>query len=288
MDQQDAEALLNQTQRLACGLLFETPERQTHGGGSAMFIAPRLALTARHVTDEGFKLGDQRRPVRVGEAKAKHGIRLFQQSNNRDPPHGLWSADYFWRTTLTDISLLSVSESPCSPDPTLPMPTDFLPWRVLPPPVGERVRLLGYPLSEWAYDDDCFTFKARRTPCEATITANYSPYRDLGMYDFPCFEIAIKVDHGFSGGGVLWEGNLCGIVSGDSFGDRALVAALWPLCMMDLRPRAVNSHSGMADLLDAGFIRSDDWLEARARMGIREFQPGKHRAVLADGWIRAR
>jgi hypothetical protein len=204
----DPASLLTHAERLTCCLMFEGPERRTSAGGSAIFIAPRLALTARHLTDEGFTFLGERRSTKVGQAeKSEHGIRLFQQSADGNPPFGLWSPCHEWRTETTDISLLLVPNEQSCGDSTLPMPKDFLSWSLMPPPVGERVRLLGYPLSSGSYEGDSLVCTAYPTPLEATVTAVYSPWRQRVKYDFPCFEIDVNVNQGFSGGGCLGRGS---------------------------------------------------------------------------------
>jgi hypothetical protein len=283
MNDENAKALLVQARRLTCGLMFESAARKTQGGGSAIFIAPRLALTARHVMSEGFRLTGEPRSTKLDVSiPSEHGIRLIQQSVDGDPPHGLWASDHAWETPLTDISLLKISDARCTSSEALPMPHEFLSWRVFPPPVGEKVRLLGYPLSTGRYDDGELEFTAHVTPIETTVTAIYSPYRDRGMYDFPCFEIDAKVDHGFSGGPVFWEDKLCGILSGGSFEDRSIVASLWPVCMVPFGDMPVQGHSSVADLLDSGLIRSDDWPTAKKLIGITDHEPGVFRAVISN------
>ena len=120
---------------------FRSPGRrgaQRRIGFEAILVAPGLALTARHVSDEGFKLLEERRLTKTGYSMREHGIRLFQQSVDSAPPFGLWSPSHVWKTELTDVSLLSVPDQRSCTGATLPVPEDFLSWSLMPPPKGER------------------------------------------------------------------------------------------------------------------------------------------------------
>lgn len=138
-----------------------------------------------------------------------------------------------------------------------------------PTPVGATVYAIGYPGLGVSCAAKQLTIEAPFTVQPLTVKKIHGVRRDLGMLNFPCFEVEPSLDHGFSGGGVLHEGRLCGIVtSGSSFDDRAYVASLWPITLMHF-DNEFEARTSFADLIDRRVIRASDWAEAKPRISKR-------------------
>ena len=106
---------------------------------------------------------------------------------------------------------------------------------------------------------------------EARVTGSYEIRRDAGLFNFPCFSLDKRVDPGFSGGPVFLGEKLCGIVSGDSFGE-TYVATLWPLCLLEYEYPDLGSLGGkrnVGELFECGVLRSADWPGLKGRITKR-------------------
>ena len=103
---------------------------------------------------------------------------------------------------------------------------------VYPPSVGTSVAAVGFPKTKLDTTKGIQGLGLGLNPSVTTgrVTAVYEDHRDLGMLDFPCFEIATHVFGGMSGGPVYNEtGRLCGIVCASMEGHPTFYAVtLWP------------------------------------------------------------
>lgn len=281
MDDTDAEAMLSRAVSLTCGLFAESlDERSTHpSGGSGIFVAPFLVLTASHVLREFFRHTGQPLP-KSGAFQTRHGARLFQVDGNREPT--LWTASRTWESSWHDMAMLMVYQDGSTRPRDLPTPDWYFPWSVMPPPEGETVRLLGFPGTKPRYVGEDLSIDFKVVPLEAKVTQVFDMRRTRGMYDYPCFEIDVPVEGGFSGGGVFWRGNLCGVVSGGpSWGETTMVSSLWPLSLMSIG-ESVNKHEPLALYLNNGTIRSGDWMQVRKCISSCARENGTLTAHLMD------
>ena len=149
------------------------------------------------------------------------------------------------------------------------MPTRFFEWRLLPPEVGERVDLLGFPETGVKPEADGLRLDVNYVVQQGHVTVIHSMRRDRGMLTFPCFEVDRPVDHGFSGGPVFVNGKLCGIVSAGSLEDHTIVASLWPLCLMEYEYPGISGKTMFGELIASGVVPAEDWSEARCRISKR-------------------
>ncbi len=299
----DTKVLINKATPLVFGVCGQIEgddgERITRVGGSGIFIAPFQALTARHVTRELFDTDpmrgdDLKRRVREAEDNRRtvyfetpHSPVLYQAMFTTPPRALLWHVRNTWDSSVTDISLMEVFAEGDEAAGMEHEMKEFFEWALIPPPVGAHVIMLGYPLADIKSNNGVMKLDLEYVLQEGEVIDVYDPYRDRGMYSFPCFQINKTVDHGFSGGPVFWEGKLCGIVSGgDGFGDDTYVASLWPLLLMEYQyPNSgiLGGTRKFRDLFESGALRSQDWPKIRERVTKRHHEDGKPYAHLENG-----
>lgn len=221
-----------------------------------MFVAPFMALTARHISEELLRL-DDRTTIPKRPFVTQHAAALFQTLDplTKGADMALWHVDRSWTSNSSDLILLQVSaESEHADTLQYKMPVRFLRWRLLPPPKGAKVQALGFPGSTVRPDGEELGIDAHFTFQELEVGTAYPSGRDRGMLPFPCFEVRGSLAPGFSGGPVMYQGDLCGIVtSGSSFDERSYVAALWPLCLMEY-DNEFSIKTTFGDLLDRRVI----------------------------------
>lgn len=262
---QNTKRLVHRATPLTFGI-FGTMGDESREGGSGIFVAPFLAITARHVTDDLYRLAD-REPPRQSH-QSQHAGHLFQVLDWVDPNVGaktLWHVDRTWRSPHTDITLLQASaENEIAKQLEQP---SFFEWCLYPPPIGSMVISIGFPLQSvkagGRHVDITTPFHVRAL----CVTDIYPCYRDKGMMNFSCFELGDVVDPGFSGGPVFHDGKLCGIISsGSGFDRRSYAASLWPLTLMDYS-NEFGQQTRFGDLLDSEVIVASNWADIRKRIG---------------------
>lgn len=94
------------------------------------------------------------------------------------------------------------------------------------------------------------------------------------MLNFPCYELDIQLNHGYSGGPVFQEGKLCGLVAAES-----AVTTLWPAALMTM-----DSELGpwsVGDMFNRGALHASDWNSVKDRISIEEDENGRY-AFLQD------
>lgn len=241
----------------------EPPNMKAMAAGSGVFIAPFLAITARHVSRALFDLDPGGDPGFSPSMHASnHSPGLFQvlEPGNPRSPYALWHADRSWDFVHSDLCLMQVSaEDGASLAIQYQLGPRFLPVSLLPPPLGATVQAFGYPRHAITARGEKLFIDAPATFSEGVVRENYASFRDRGMLNFPCFEVEMIADHGFSGGPVFYEERLCGIVSAGSSFDRSVyVASLWPLVTAHVDFGLGKTHL-IEDLLDRGHLVSPHW-----------------------------
>lgn len=268
MADRDTELLFQRAGSLVCAIVADTieGERQAYVGGTGIFVAPYLVLTARHVLIDLFKLTGQPEPKRRGNFETQQGIHLFQVNPFGDIEFSGWTADRSWQTSFHDLALVQVHPEDTKTGKIATTPASWLPWSVMPPPEGERVHLLGYPQTKAAYAGGDLRVGLMAVAGEGRVTKVHELRRDRGAYKAPCFEITTEVDHGFSGGGVFWNGDLCGLVWGGIMEGGTMVSSLWPVTKMGID--GIGPSTSVGVYLDNGTIPSPDWRAVRDRIAI--------------------
>src|SRR5713226_2478962 len=266
------ELLVNRTTTLLAGIFGFTHDQDgrqiVRVGGSAIFVAPYQALTARHVCRDLFRTeptwSDTLHRKTEGYFYLPHGSGMFQVASRRDEIQSvIWSVTRTWDPAVTDICFMEAAlDSEASSAKDLSMPTTFFEWALEPPGVDETVIMMGFPRTEITVLDEHWNINITCIAQQAKVIEVHGERRDAGMYSFPCFAVDQPVDPGCSGGPVLWRNRLCGIVSGGSIDGRTYVASLWPLTLMEYEYPDLGALGGKArfgDLLERGVIRASDW-----------------------------
>lgn len=93
--------------------------------------------------------------------------------------------------------------------------------------------------------------------------------------NFPCFavDMAQRIDHGFSGGPVFFDGALCGIISAaNDFDTVAYVASLWPLLRSDK----------ILDLLRMWKVTARGWEGLQRRIYVHDDERGSFLDIASE------
>lgn len=282
------ERLIRRVARYTFGVfatIGSEDDMQVTAGGSGIFIAPFLGLTARHVSEYFVRLdGRENRPKY--RFRTQHAIGLFQVLEplnlNQNSPHALWHVDQSWNSAYSDLTLLEISAEDQNSDRIqYDWPSRFFELQLLPPERGSRVVVIGFPeLETHAAGGSKINIGAPFTVKEGTVTKIYQIRADLGQLNFPCFELDIHVAGGFSGGPAFCDDRLCGIVSqSPSYEARSTIATLWPLALMKGRDK-LGAWS-IAAQFENGSLRASDWTQVKSRISVEEDEHGKY-AFLRD------
>jgi hypothetical protein len=238
--------------------------------GSGILVAPRLGISAAHVSKGFERLDDRIEGVRrrIGPLEpqyATHQIQpeystmVFQVPQSEDA-RVEWVVDVDWKSPDTDITTLQVlPESQIAKERDAAGLTYF-DWLLLPPLIGATVRIYGWPRPKIKNDGKDHHLGIEFWGDGATVKEYVYPMQDHGMTNFPGFRLDREFDHGFSGGPVFYENALVGIFSGPD-----VVASMWPLALMTYPDRG-GVHDSFADHFDSGLIRARDWAKVKGRV----------------------
>ncbi len=248
--------------------------------GSGVFIAPNLALTAKHVSNGILSLDpayDSLKGYTGQEREYDVGVRAYQVPfEDQDIS---WYTRNNWASKDTDITLVSIY-------PDTPMAQyifekkqsqAYFEWQLEPPPIGATVEMYGYPKS-------VFEVTAQNEPGhtthsggmywvkqEGTVVDIHEPYRSHGNLTYPCYRLDKPIDHGFSGGPVFYDGAMVGIVSvgfeakpEENIPPDQYVASLWPLVLM--KCHLEGAWQTFEELFDLGVIQVRDWKRFRGNV----------------------
>jgi hypothetical protein len=217
--------------------------------GSAVLIAPHLAITAKHTFDDYFR----RFGLRPGDPITfRLGVRHYTERSATIMPVEALTA-----CALTDIVFLKLGGLP-DPPPFSAWPLPML--DLLPPPVGSKIFAVGYHSARVVRAQT--PHPSVHTILESAISRGrvvqvHEHYRDSTMLSFPCFETDARFDGGMSGGPVFNEdGRLCGLIAsclpplpGTDDPHVSHVTTLWPMVATTIPFGRVGS-SAMATVLD--------------------------------------
>jgi len=234
-------------------------------GGTGVIIAPNLALTAKHIGEEFTRLDSRypHLPLR-GAYQAEYGC----MATHVHAPL-TWSVNELWKAQMTDIALLRLAPEIGQTDRDLE--TRPFEWRLLPPPVGACVLVIGLVQDpEVPVEGQHSRHEVVLHSIAASVTDVYPSFRDRSLLPFPCFEIAANLPHGLSGSPAFFEDKLCGIVSAStSFDDTAKISSLWPLVQM-----TYDGNRRFIDLLAERAVEAVGWSDILRRASCRLHRDG--------------
>lgn len=246
-----------------------TDERDLIPMGTSFFVAPFLAVTARHVIDEIFQ---SFAGVKPWDARGLVGFGVQLGANHPTEGFLKWDVVGYGISPSIDIAALLV-------EPAEPLSPDYS-WfcarlNAVPPDVGTEIHAFGYPKSQNRIDDNGVA-RFLIDPCTASgdVQAVHPEYRDRSMLPFPCFQTDARFDPGMSGGPVFDAfGRVCGIVSSnippheESEPHISYVSLIWPALGLQVRrsgPVAPGEAPAMAlkDLAEDGSLQmhAHDWV----------------------------
>ena len=270
--------LFNRMKSLVLGIYAWANEEERHEvkeAGSGVFIAPRLALTAKHVSDSFRRLDTQTDAIsrrkspldqqyRTILAKSEFASLVYQVTGNAHlpPPERqiVWKVNVNWPSHDTDIAVLELEpRSPAAE--ALETEQKYFDWYLKPPPLGAMVRVYGFPNANLVVEGIDHLVDVNLEIAVAKVVNHYYPIHDHGMASFPVFELHRDLDHGFSGGPVLWNDKLVGIFSGPAF-----VTPLWPAALLTYPLASFEGERSFYEHFESGFINALDWNEVRSRV----------------------
>lgn len=237
--------------------------------GSAVSVAARLLITAKHVVTDYFDHLERSTKLR-SNARGSFEI-VARQMLREGEETALWRARRLWLSPSTDIAFVLV-------DPASASAASYARWRVpplqlMPPHVGERVVAFGYqtPVVDVAYDGNLMTVRWDDHPTTSVgeVIEVYHARRDNCFLTFPCFCTNSRFEGGMSGGPVFNDsGEVCGLVcssvsGGVEEGHVSFVASLWP-AMATFIHVGINGHISdtpvrALELAQAGIINARGW-----------------------------
>jgi hypothetical protein len=252
--------------------------------GSCFVAWPHMAITAKHVVEELLR---QDPAIALGKP-SKYEYWIVQVIWDRDQhSYVVWTIDTIATSPHSDIAIVwlrSLDQNAAQYKQWKTVPTTFDP-----PPIGATVRDFG--LHNVRFDGsrvnaerkfEHIEVKFDRSVSTGTVREHYWGGRDKGLYNFPCFQVDARFEHGMSGGLVINEhSEVCGIVCGslpagpEDEEHVSYVTMLWPMM-------AVPVRSG---LIPGGFESARYCLRDLSARGI--FTPCGWERVLIEDEIAA-
>jgi hypothetical protein len=196
--------------------------------GTAVIVAPHLAITATHNVQDHWEKNQGKWPE-AGDVTGGFSLFAFQVPEGGEAC--LWTVPRLWNSPHTDITFLKLIPGSVS--------AASYRWRqpklnALPPDVGSRIAAFGYHSSK-IEPGTPVQWHHKLSNSFGTVKDVYVERRDSVLRKYPCFSTDARFDGGMSGGPVFNEaGELCGLIcSGiDAFDAQdqhtCYVSTLWP------------------------------------------------------------
>jgi hypothetical protein len=202
-----------------------------HSMGTAMLIAPGIALTAGHVIAQCDKAFG--RPIETGHGRHSNFVLHAMQYAESGDVRAMSIARVV-TAGFTDLALLQLRADPAW------MPPGYPRLNLAPPHEGDKVFACGYAGTATLDGDNIVVTRAMHTSTGKVIEV-HADGRDRVIAPFPCFHVDARFDDAMSGGPVLdQEGRLCGVIcssmppgEGESV-HSSLVTLLWPLAGLEV------------------------------------------------------
>jgi S1-C subfamily serine protease len=247
--------------------------------GSAVIIAPYLAITAKHVLADHWRAFDYRELPTTGHATGVFSLQAFQVVNNgRDG--ALWDITRLWSSGHTDIAFLRLTPA----SDTARAHQNWRPPRLnlLPPDVGAAVTGFGYRDSTIeSLTAEGIVWRHTPTMSDGMVLEVHDTLRDSGSLTFPCFRTDAPFVGGMSGGPVFDDaGDLRGLIcyslapitpNGEYV---SYAASLWGAMAtpIDFRPDGTTTDSSYPAL----FLARDGVVAAQNWDRVRVSEPDEH------------
>lgn len=206
--------------------LFAFEGLHGHVAGTAVLIAPGLAMTARHVIDD--LLGHFGRGV---EKKSEIQLDMYIYQANVG---AVWYVAHINAWVGTDIAILSLRPRN---DIARSTAVNRLPMTVDPPSEGSEVTALGYPDTKIVLPRNDFSVTELKLSITPTVSSGkvldvHLSLRDSVSLRFPCFSVDAAFLGGMSGGAVFnQQRELCGLVCAGGegeLGNYSNAVSIWP------------------------------------------------------------
>lgn len=239
-----------------------------------MLIAwPHMAITAKHVVDELLRTDPG---LVLGKPPAYEywvvQVRWHQDKHD----YVVWTIDSIGTSPHSDIAVIwlrSLNDKAAT----------YKEWKAPmvtfdPPAIGATIRAFG--LHNVRFDGSRITGAGKvehielnfdRSTSSGVVKHYYWEGRDRGLYNFPCFEVDARFEHGMSGGLVIAEqGQVCGIVCGSLPAIEpdqehvSYVTMLWPMMAIPVDARLVSGSAQskryrLRDLAARGVFNPNGW-----------------------------
>ena len=246
--------------------------------GTAVIVAPFLAITAKHVIDDHWlRQEGSTRPEGV-EGAGSFSLVAVQVTEVLGA--AMWAVRKIWPSPHSDIAFLKL-------EPFNEAATKHK-WRwptlnVLPPAVGSRVSAFGYH-SSFVSPGDPIEWRQAASTSHGRVEEVFDVRRDAVQLTYPCFSVDARFDGGMSGGPVFNEaGELCGLICSSipavapETRHTSYVTSLWPALGIPLDMDRVGKPSGYypaIELAQGGEIVARNW----QRVGV-DFESPRTSAV---------
>lgn len=236
--------------------------------GSGFFVAPGLAMTARHVVHQmwkGFQLyeGFNNFPGRKIEVEGNFGA-VALQFVGEDQQQAIWHVEKAWVSDHTDAAFLNLK--PQNETAKQYKWEHQLVLSMYEPMKQQKIEAYGFPKSlvEKQTSPTLFpTWRLTPVTIESSVTDVCPKRHSRGFVDFPVIETDAVFENGMSGGPIFnTAGQVCAIVNAGSHGCLLWLAMLTGMDLWNIVP------FWAAELFHKGILRQDGWVEV-----FREKEP---------------
>lgn len=240
------DLLLPQLDGLVVALDWVANDRH-HIWGSAVMVAPGVALTAGHVIDE----------MRDRGFLAEAGGQLWAMSFHADRVE-LWRADSFTRVDVGDLSLLTLVRTTAASGPPAERLLKFSLVRMAArmPDVGETISLVGFKAAEGSFERRAI-MGLSLVGSVGQVTDQYPQRRDNHGLPNPAIAVAARTVGGMSGGAAFdAAGHLIGVISSGFDEPPSFVSLAWPATYVPIAPKwppaAMPAETSLGSLAKEG------------------------------------
>lgn len=189
-----------------CQVTSNVNGTQHYASGTAVIVAPFLALSARHVFEDHWLRQEGSPPPPTGEQAGNFSLVLAQLVGTE---LNLWTVTRLWSSGHTDI--IAFRLTPISAEAQR-YTFRHLTLDLLPPAVGEKITAFGYHGNEVEVADKLIELRVEAGTSHGTVLEVHDDLRDRARLRFPCFRTNARFEGGMSGGPVFnGAGHVCGI-----------------------------------------------------------------------------